>query len=133
MITTVVTAMKKSQSLGKLELEVLRFVADSRPISVGDAAAKFGEPRGYARTTIQTVMERLRSKNCLDRQFEEGVYLYSITAEGTRVLESLVKEFVSETLGGHLTPIVAFLADAENLTPDEIAALRRIVEQADER
>ncbi len=125
--------MKKSQSLGKLELEVLRFVADSRPISVGDAAGQFGEPRGYARTTIQTVMERLRSKSCLDRQFEEGVYLYSITPQGTRVLGSLVKEFVSETLGGRLTPIVAFLADAENLTPDEIAALRRIVEQADER
>src|SRR5207249_331104 len=58
-------------SLGDQELEVLRFVAEHAPISVGEVAERFGEPRGLARTTILTVMERLRKKGFLTRSKAE--------------------------------------------------------------
>ena len=44
-------------SLGDQELELLRFVTEHAPISVGEAARQFGEPRQLARNTVLTVME----------------------------------------------------------------------------
>ena len=41
--------------LGELQLEILRFISDRGPLSVGEVAALFGEPRGLARTTILIV------------------------------------------------------------------------------
>ena len=54
--------------LGEQELALLRFVTDRAPVTVRAALAQFGEPRGLARTTVLTVMERLRTKGYLRRQ-----------------------------------------------------------------
>ncbi len=55
--------MKKP--VGDQELVVLRWVAEHGPVTVGEVAEKFGEPQGLARSTILTVMERLRGKGHL--------------------------------------------------------------------
>ena len=66
--------------LGELQLEVLSFLSDRGPLTVGEVAARFGEPRRLARTTILTVMERLREKGYATRTKQEGVFRYTACA-----------------------------------------------------
>jgi predicted transcriptional regulator len=115
-------------TLGDQELEVLRFVAEHAPISVGEVAQRFGVPRGLARTTILTVMERLRKKGYLGRSRNERPALYSPRVAPAEVMRGLVREFVQKTLGGSFSPFVAYLAEAKELPEAELAALRRLVE-----
>ncbi len=115
-------------SLGDQELEVLSYVAAHAPISVGQVSEQFGAPRGLARTTILTVMERLRKKGFLTRSKGERPFRYSPRAEQATVLRGLVREFVEKTLGGSLSPFVAYLAEAKELSPEELTELRRLVE-----
>ncbi len=56
------------EPLGHLELSVLQYVADHPSITVREVAAHFAETSGLARTTLLTVMERLRSKAYLKRK-----------------------------------------------------------------
>jgi predicted transcriptional regulator len=114
--------------LGDLELEVLRFVAENAPLSVGVAAQQFGVPRGLARTTILTIMERLRKKGYLARSKHERPARYSPRIPQNKVEQGLVREFVEKTLAGSLSPFVAYLAEAEDLTDGELLQLRRLVE-----
>ena len=53
---------RRKERLGRLELDVLRYVADHHPISVREVAAHFAAASGQARTTVLTVMQRLRGK-----------------------------------------------------------------------
>jgi predicted transcriptional regulator len=124
----------KRPPLGDQELEVLRHVAAHGPISVGDVAAQFGEPRGtgsraLARTTILTVMERLRRKGYLARAREGGVYRYSACVPQADVLRCLVRQFVERTLAGSLSPFVAYLAESRELSDEQLAELRRLVDE----
>jgi predicted transcriptional regulator len=114
-------------SLGDQELEVLRFVAEHAPISVGEVAQQFGVPRGLARTTILTVMERLRRKGYLARSKERPAR-YSPRLSQNEVLRGLVRQFVEKTLAGSLSPFVAYLAEAREVTEEELTALRRLVD-----
>src|SRR5688572_23374283 len=75
-VVTPVNLMDDQPTLGDLEIEVLRFVSNRAPISIRDTAETFGRERGLARTTILTVMERLRKKKYLARRRVEGVFLY---------------------------------------------------------
>src|SRR5688500_589780 len=93
--------------LGDQQLEVLRFVADHAPISVGEVAQQFGAPRGLARTTILTVMERLRRKGYLARSKERPAR-YAPRVPQAEVMQGLVREFVEKTLAGSLSPFVAY-------------------------
>jgi predicted transcriptional regulator len=117
----------RTPSLGDQELALLRYIADHGSISVREVTANYGEPRGLARTTVMTMMERLREKGFLARTHDNGVYRYTATVAQTRVLHNLVQEFVEKTLGGSVSPFVAYLAETRKLTAAEIADLRHLV------
>lgn len=123
----------KRALLGDQELEMLRFVAEHAPVSVGEVAASYGESHGLARTTILTVMERLRKKGYLARIKEGGLFRYRPQSEPADVMREVVREFVENRLAGSLSPFVAYLAEAENLTEEELTALRRIVDALPDR
>jgi predicted transcriptional regulator len=116
-------------TIGDQELELLRFVTEHAPISVREATETYGEAHGLARTTILTVMERLRKKGYLTRRKEQGVNVYSPRLSQAEVLRGLVGQFVEKTLGGSLSPFVAYLAEAEGLSQRELAELRRLLDR----
>jgi predicted transcriptional regulator len=118
----------KKPALGEQELETLRFIAEHAPISVGEVASRFGEPRGLARTTILTVMERLRQKGYLNRRKGAGAYQYVPQEKQADVLKDLVRDFVETKLAGSLSPFVAYLSESEELSEEEVASLRKLVE-----
>jgi predicted transcriptional regulator len=123
--------MDTRPDLGDQELELLRYVSDHAPLTVRAAAEQFGEPRGLARTTILTVMERLRKKNYLERRKNGGSFEYTPSVAKTDVLRGLVETFVEKTLAGSLTPFVAYLAEAKGVSPAEMDALRALVREMD--
>jgi predicted transcriptional regulator len=124
--------MTEKPPLGGQELEVLRFVAEHAPISVGEVAQQFGEPHGLARTTILTMMERLRRKGYLTRTRERPAR-YSPGVPQTEVMRGLVRQFVEKTLAGSLSPFVAYLAEKKELKEEEVTELRRLVEELEAR
>lgn len=121
--------MKKTKTtLGKAELEVLRYVQDNAPVTVREVAQHFATSASLARTTILTVMDRLRAKGQLTRKKVGGVYCYSpVTSQG-ELMRSLVKDFVDTTLGGTVSPFLAYLVEQEGgLSQQELEELRRLV------
>lgn len=121
------------RSLGENELELLRYVAEHQPITVRDMADSFGEAHGWARTTVLTVMERLRKKGFLRRQEAEGGFLYSCTEEEGNVLREVVSDFVRSKLKGSLSPFAAYLAKADELSEDEVRQLREALDELERR
>jgi predicted transcriptional regulator len=114
--------------LGEQELEVLRFVSDHSPTNVRSVVENYGEPKGLARTTILTVMERLRKKGFLHRTKVEGIYAYTPSRPKTDILRGLVENFIERTLNGSLTPFVAYLSETRSLTDEEITELKKLVD-----
>jgi len=123
----------KKPSLGEKELELLRFVTDHAPIAMGDVAEQYGSQRGLARTTMHTVLERLRRKGYLTREKIGGVYQYSPCVERTELLTNLVSDFMQRVLRGSLTPFTAYLAQHPDLREEELDELKELVRSLDER
>ena len=113
--------------VGDQELALLRWVAERGPVSVGEAAEAFGAPRGLARSTVLTMMERLRAKRRLTRRRAGGVFLYRSPEAPEQVLRAAVSRFVEGTLGGSLSPFVRFLAETDELPESEVAELQALV------
>lgn len=121
-------APRKQQNVGRAELEILHYIQDHHPVTVRDVAEHFAEKRGHVRTTILNVMERLRGKGFLARKKVDGVFRYQPRVGKADLLQSLVHDFVKKTLGGSLSPFVAYLSRDANISPEELAELRQLVE-----
>lgn len=117
--------MKKA--VGEQELAVLRYVAEHGPATVGEVAERFGEAQGLARSTILTVMERLRNKGHLTRQKVDGVYQYSSMVPASELLAGVVGDFVQRTLAGSLSPFVTYLSEADDVSEEELQQLQDVV------
>jgi predicted transcriptional regulator len=115
--------------LGDQELEVWRFIAEHAPVSAREVADRFGEEQGLARTTVLTVIERLRKKGYLTRRRQDGIFAYSPRVPPTDVVQGLVRQFVEKTLAGSVSPLVAYLTRTRQLSDIELAELQRLVEE----
>ena len=121
--------VRKEQKVGRAELEILHYVQDHRSVTVRDVADHFAEARGHVRTTILNVMERLRKKGLLTRKKVGGIFQYEPSVGKADLLQSLVRDFVEKTLGGSVSPFVAYLSRDARLSDDELAELKSAVDE----
>ena len=115
------------KSIGDQELALLRFVSDAGRATVAQAVEGFGLPRGLARSTVLTMMERLRKKGHLSRRRADGIYHYAPRTAPGAALQHAIRTFVDRTLGGSITPFVAYVAEKEGLSDDEIEELESLL------
>ncbi|MCK4998478.1 MAG: BlaI/MecI/CopY family transcriptional regulator [Anaerohalosphaera sp.] len=119
----------KAQTLGQLELEVLKIVWDKQGCTVPEAAEVLAMQKGYARTTILTVIQRLYKKDFLKRKKEGGVFHYYPTQKKTTVLGNLTKQFVQNIFEGSHTSLVQHMTEAD-VSTEELTKIRKIIDKA---
>jgi len=123
----------RMSNLGELEIELLSFISDHSPITVKDALVQFGDPRGLARTTILTVMERLRKKGYLKREDNRGIFEYSPCIKKRDLLRDLTRSFTEKVLGGSPDALVAYLTNDVELTDNQLTELKTLIENMESR
>ena len=116
-------------TIGDQELALLHYLAEHEPASVGEVAAGFGEAQGLARSTVLTMMERLRGKGYLRRRQAQGVYRYSTATAPAEAMRGAVGSFVEKTLRGSVSPFVAYLSERAEVSDAELAELESLVAQ----
>jgi predicted transcriptional regulator len=116
-------------TIGEQELALLRHIADADPATVGEVVDTFGRDRDLARSTVLTMMERLRKKGYLVRRLSDGVYRYRAHATSAELLQGAVGRFVERHLGGSVSPFLAYLSDAGDLSDAELKELADVVER----
>ena len=123
----------KRKSIGGQELALLQQVGQLGDASVGEIAVLLGESRGLARSTVLTMMERLRTKGYLRRRRVNGVYRYSTHTGGKDAAHDAVGAFVERTLQGSVSPFVAWMSRRGKVSDEELAALQALVEKLQSR
>lgn len=123
--------MKKP--VGDQELALLQFLTDQPASTVGEAADAFGRERELARSTVLTMMERLRQKGYLTRRLVRGTYRYSPSGAASGVVRAKVRRFVEETLQGSVSPVVAYLSEEAAVSDQELAELQDLVSRLEAR
>jgi len=119
----------KDLKLGQLELEVLKIVWDKKQCTVPEVAEVLAKQKGYARTTILTVMQRLHKKGLLRRKKEDGIFHYYPTEKKDTVLGGLARKFVDTIFEGSSASLVQHLADG-SVSTEELERIRTIIDQA---
>jgi predicted transcriptional regulator len=122
------------KTVGAQELALLRYVTEKGPVSVREVADEYGAGAGLARSTVLTMMERLRKKGYLRRRRAGGAYQYQSPASHGEILHGAVRSFVERTLGGSVSPFVAYLAESDAEVSDEdLAHLEDLVAKLQSR
>jgi predicted transcriptional regulator len=125
-------AMRKNAEVSDAEMEVLRTLWEGGPGTVREVDARL-QPlkRGWAYTTIQTLLNRLETKGYVKSDKRGLAHVFRAAVSRERFLSQRLQELSEEVCDGTATPLVMALVRGHRFTPAEIEQFRRLIEGLD--
>jgi predicted transcriptional regulator len=115
--------------MGTVESRFADIIWQNEPVSSAELAKRSEEAFGWKKSTTYTVLKRLCDKGIF--QNEKGTVTSLLSRQDFYALQS--QRFVEETFDGSLPAFLAAFTARKNLSAEEIAQLRRMVEEFEEK
>jgi len=107
------------------ELEVMRILwREKRPLSFAEIRTELESSKKWSKSTIQTLVVRLRDKGAIDAQ-ESYVILYTPIITEQEYLETEKNTFLDKVFEGSAKNLVASLCQNGQLNEDDIDELKQ--------
>lgn len=116
-----------AERISDAEHTVMEVLWEESPLSAQDVSERVPAERDWSANTVKTLLGRLLAKNAIAHEEDGRRYLYRpivaredyVTGESRRLMDRL--------FGGKLTPLVAHLAERDELTAQDIAEIEALL------
>ncbi|HIJ64625.1 MAG TPA: BlaI/MecI/CopY family transcriptional regulator [Candidatus Hydrogenedentes bacterium] len=120
--------MKKLPRISEAEWQVMRVLWAEAPQTANDVVEAL-DNTDWSPKTVKTLINRLVRKGALGFDKDGRVYHYYPLVQEKDCVRAESRSFLQRVFGGAVTPMVAAIIEDEDLTPEEIAELRRILDE----
>ena len=114
--------------LGVIEARFADIIWQNEPVQSSELVKMCEKELGWKKSTTFTVLRRLGEKGIFKNN--GGTVTSAISREEFYSMQS--ERFVDETFGGSLPAFLAAFTKRKNLTKEEVASLRRMVDEYEE-
>ena len=112
------------------ESDIMHVLWETGPANVQTVQQKLKRELAY--TTVQTMLNILERKGKAKRTLKNRAYFYKPAVSRKQVVGKHVKDVVDRLFGGSAESLVMSLLETKHLTPEKLARLQRLVENARE-
>lgn len=119
-----------TERISEAEHAVMEVLWDEpNPLTAAEVAERAGPKRGWSVHTVKTLLSRLLAKGAIAHEAEGRRFLYRpvIARDDYAARES--KKLVDRLFGGRVTPLVAHLAERQELSPEDIAEIEALIRE----
>lgn len=120
---------KPKSPLTPLELEIMKVLWETGPANVQTVQEKLGRPLAY--TTVQTMLNVLHRKGHATRTLKQKAYFYRPSISRRDAAKQAVADVVDRLFSGSASNLVMSLVETKQLSGDELARLRDLLDEAD--
>lgn len=114
------------------ESQVMEAVWRAGQLTADEIVAQVGEPQGWGEATVKTLINRLLKKKALISERSEGRTRYRALVSRTDYVQGESQGLLDRLFEGQLSPLVAHYAKHKALSADDIARLKRLIEELDD-
>lgn len=121
--------MAETIELSDAEWQIMNLVWDKQPIMAQEVISALAEPCAWSPATIRTMLHRLVKKGALQFTPEGNRYWYRAAVRRAECVRRAAKSFLERVFGGEAAPMLAHFVRAGRFTPEELAELRKLLDQ----
>jgi BlaI family penicillinase repressor len=125
---TMVKSAKKPV-LTDQELEIMKIVWQRGSSTVREVYEQLLQRRKIAYTTVMTMMGILEQKGRLKKTEDGRAFVYTPTEPQTKVVGSMVQEFVRRVFNGSAQPLLVHLVENLDANDDQIDEIRKLLRE----
>ncbi|MBQ8747093.1 MAG: BlaI/MecI/CopY family transcriptional regulator [Clostridia bacterium] len=115
------------QKLFDSELKVMELIWENEPISAKDVSLLAEEAFEWNKNTTYTVIKKIEAKGYVKRTDPGFICTSLITRE--EVCKAETRGLIERLFGGSKKALFSALLDDESLTPEEIDALKKMIDR----
>jgi BlaI family penicillinase repressor len=125
--------MGKSPRISEAEWIVMEVLWRKHPITALEVVQQLSHHKQWQDQTIRTMLRRLNRKKALSYRAEGKTYYYSPAVSREQCVRGESRSFLERVFGGAAHPLLVQLVQESKLSPDEIAELKRILRDKEEK
>lgn len=111
------------------ELQIMKVIWDLQSCTVREVYEVLRERRQVAYTTVMTMMKILEEKGHLTRKRKARAFLYQPTQPKSRVISSLVNDFIGRVFEGSAKPLVLRLVQEKQLSDEDLEEISAMIKE----
>ena len=119
--------MKRSCSLGELQLAIMRVLWRAGEATVAQVHAALEPERSRALTTIATMLSKLERKGAVAHRTDGRQFVYRPLVSEAEVQRSMVAELTDSLFGGDVAALVSHLLTEQEIERSELETLRQLI------
>jgi BlaI family transcriptional regulator, penicillinase repressor len=114
------------ERISEAEQAIMEVLWDRAPLGAQEVADGVAN-RGWSVTTVKTLLGRLLAKGVIAHEEEGRRYLYRPLVARDDYLVTESRRLIDRLFGGRLSPLVAHLAERQELSPHDIAEIEALL------
>ncbi|MEP9400744.1 BlaI/MecI/CopY family transcriptional regulator [Sphingomonas sp. VNH70] len=121
-----------AERISDAEHAVMEVLWDESPLTAQEVVERAAPTRGWSANTVKTLLGRLLAKDVVAAEEDGRRYRYRPLVAREEYVAGESQRFIDKLFGGSLTPLVAHLAQRDQLSAreiDEIEALLKALKQ----
>jgi predicted transcriptional regulator len=123
--------MTSKHRLGDLQLAIMRVLWSRGAATVSEVHQELLDDRGLAPTTIATMLVKMEKKGVVTHRTDGRKFVYRPSISEADVRRTMVDDLTERLFAGDAAALVTHLLAAHDATPDELAELRRLIDDAE--
>lgn len=126
--TAVPSAVDALQGINDTEWDLLEALWDLRRATAKQVAHELRDSRGWAYSTVKTMLDRMTAKGLVAARQVGNVWEYTPAVEPLEARRSAWRRFVSAAFGGAVAPALEFIASDARLSRKQREALKALLQ-----
>jgi predicted transcriptional regulator len=82
-----------------------------------------------AHSTVQTLLRKLEAKRAVTHEQRDRTFVFRALIQESEVSRSAAQDLLTRVFQGSISGLMAHLLESEEVSPDEIMRLRRLVDE----
>jgi BlaI family transcriptional regulator, penicillinase repressor len=120
---------RPSIDLSDGEWVIIQAVWEREPCAAPDIQEALQPSKGWAYSTVRTMMDRMAAKGLLTTEKIRHMTLYRAAVTRPQAQRSELLQTLKRAFDGALTPMVQCMLDTKELNARELAELERLIQQ----
>lgn len=115
------------ERISDAEHVVMEVLWEEAPLTAAEVHQRIDPARGWSDRTVKTMLSRLLTKGALAHEEEGRRYLYRPAVARDDYVSGESRKLVDRLFGGRLSPLVAHLAERDELSAEDVAEIEALL------
>lgn len=125
--------MANRVQISDAEWDVMEVVWATEACAAAHVIAQLSATHDWNHRTVRTLLARLVEKGALEYEVDGPRYIYRAVVSRQECVRQESRTFAEKVFGGNLTELLVHFVKDAPLGPDEIAEIRKMLDEKDQR